>query len=223
MALVVNKADHQQVEASNFSAGRAEQTTIKAKFTGETVHIPDDCFLKSNHYIKTTNGLLEGKKLRKFWYIRYMWRLYALYCIICIFAWVHLGFALGVFIGSLLLFLLSCQYVKVSCISLRCVKKQPVIDGLSSLNEFVEVDVKRLSAEYAVARDAGYGRLCAESGKIEFQVFSPRAIQHMNSAQRRSVTMLILCVLQMIWASVWTYNAAVNNGSVVATLKWGSD
>ena len=80
-----------------------------------------------------------------------MWRLYVSYCIICIFAWVHLGITLQVFVSNFLLFLLSCQDVMVSCINLHCVKKQLVIDNLSNLNDFVEVDVNCFSAEYAMA------------------------------------------------------------------------
>ena len=122
MAVVVNKTGYQQIQGGDFSSRRVEQTTVTAQFTGTDVDIPNNCFLNSNHFIECTNGMLEGKKLRKFWYYRWMWqlhvcKLYVLYCIACFFVWIHLGVAIGMFIGSLLLLALSCQYITVLAVT----------------------------------------------------------------------------------------------------------
>ena len=229
MAVVVSKTGRQEVQSTDFSAKKVEQTTVSAKFTGKKVNIPKDCFLWSNHFIECTNGYLEGKKkLHKFWYRSWMFylcinQLYVAYCFACFFVWIHLGFAIGVFICSLLLFTLGCQYIMVCSRSLHLVRKQPVVDGLSSLNDFVEVNVNHLSAEYAVARDAGYGRLCAESGMIEFQVFNREAVKYMNTATARSGAIFCLSMAQLVWAFIWICVGAASNGSVIASLKWGSE
>ena len=150
-------------------------------------------------------------------------KLYVAYCVACFFVWIHLGVAIGVFICSFLVFILACQYGTVCCRSLLVVKKQPTVDGLSSLNDFVEVNVNHLSAEYAVAWDAGYGRLCAKSGMIEFQVFSREAVKYMNSALMRTVAMLLVSMAQLMWAFLWICIGAANNGSLIVSLKWSSD
>lgn len=170
--------------------------------------------------------MLAGKKkLHKFWYPNWMFHLwdcelYVYYCIACFLVWIHLGVAIGVFICSFLLFILACQYITVCSRSLYHVKKQPVIDGLSSLHDFVEVNINHLSAEYAVARDAGYGRLCAESGMIKFQVFDRQAVKYMNSATVRSGVIFLLSMVQLVWASTWIFITATGYGSPFASLRW---
>ena len=229
MAIVVNQTDCQQLEGNDISSRNAvEQTTVSAQFMGIEVDITKDCFLWSNDCIKCTGGMAEGKRLRKFWYRCWMWqscvcKLYIVYCFACFFVWIHLVVAVGIFIGSFLFFVLSCQYITISWAKLLLVKKQPIVEGRSNLKDFVKVNVDHLSAEYAVARDAGYGRLCAESGMIKFQVLDEEVARYMNSATKRSVTMFIVSIVQLGWSGLWIYYGAHSNGSVLKSLQWSSD
>ena len=224
MAVVVKEIDCQQLEGSEFRVRKVEQTTVTVRFTGIPVEIPDDCFLLSNHYIECTSRVLKGKKLQKFWYHRWMWplgicafgdvktfsilRYQVVYCVVAFFIWESLCVAMGMFIIGFLAFLLSCQYITVCCTSLCLVEKQPIVEGHSRLNDFVDINVSHVSAKYAIALDAGYGCLCTKSGTIKLQVFNPKALEDINSAREHSVGLFFLSIAMMGWTGLCIYSNA---------------
>lgn len=222
VTLVVNDTDYQLMEVDDAEAGRVHNTTLSDQLTGKGVFVPNNCFSRSNHYIKCSRHYLkEDIKLRKFWYFRGLRELYFLYSFGCLFAWVHMCVALGVIIVSFLFGLLFCQYMSVSCKSVRRVRKQPVIPSLESENNFIEIRRKQLSPEYVVAQNTGYGRLTSSAGMIEFQVFNLRAISLMKSAACFSIFMFLMCIIQILWGGLWlVINTSLAPGSVLESLQW---
>ena len=221
MVVVLSKTDCQQREGRDFGVKKVERTTVTAKFIGVPIEIPNDCFSMSNYFIECTNDVLKWK-LHKFWYHRWMWLLgiwvfgercrVVKYCLVAFFIWESLCVAKGIFIISFLVFVLSCQYLTVCWASLLPVKKQPIVEGHSMLNDFVDININHVSAKYmyAVARDEGYGRLCTESGMIRFQVFNRKGLEYMSSARDYSVGMFFVSITLMGWAGFCIYC----NGSV---------
>ena len=162
MAVVVNKTDYQQLQGSDFSSRKVEQTTVIAQFTRTAVDVPNDCFLQSNHFIKCTNVVKKGRKLCKFLYGRWMWqihfwKLYIVYCIACFFVWVHLAVAIVIFLSSFPLFCLSVQYIVICSVCRSC-------------DEFKEIDERAMKYMNS-ARKRSWAMVLLSTAQIFWALF----------------------------------------------------
>lgn len=221
MALEVKHTTSRSVATGGFEAGRFQHTSLSAKLIGKDVIVHNNCFSQTNHKIDRSRDFIpKDIKLRKFWYSSGLREVYFVYSFACIFAFLQFVVAAVVVIVSFLCSILFLQYMTVCCYTLPRVKKQPVIPGLGSLNDFVEININHLSAEYATAHNAGYGQLIAAKGTIKFQVFHPRVIGLMNEATNWSVIMFLMCLVQILWGCVFIYLGAANSGSLIGGLRW---
>lgn len=218
MALSVTHTNYQLATASDFEAGRLDRTAVTARMTGRSVYVPRNCFSRSNHYIKCSRDYIRDDiRLDKYLYVVGLKEIYIIYSFICFFAWLHSLAALAFTLASIVFCMLFCQYMYVGCRTIPLVKKQPLIHGLDLdlANDFVEVSIDRLSAEYVQARNAGFGIVGSSSRTVEFQVLGPNALDQMYKAKSMSVGFFLLSLGQIAWGCLWSVVGALNHGSIV--------
>ena len=171
---------------------------------GQTVHLPDNCYVRTNHFIKQSRDFVRSPvKLRQFWRFPWMRLFFAIYFLLtlpCFVTWLYACIACFITILWLLFFL---QHVYVLAFSLRIVMKQPVVPNLRKLNAIYELQVDQIQGVYRQVRQFGIGTVATSRESIKFQVFNREGYQTMLAAKHWSRIMIVFTLILFVWSLSW--------------------
>ena len=197
----------QAVQVGEVQAARAAQERIQVRKFGKSVSLRDSIYSKTNFYIQQSRPYIPHKKLRTYFYIRFMRWVFLIYCVLCIpmpfvpnFMWPWAAATGGIALIWLLIF---AQHMHVVYWTIPQVLSQPIWpdDVQSSENDFYEFTLERVEGVYLTARDSGIGIVQAASGSIKFQALNETA-----ACKVRKSCCLSCC---MLWVTIVAFSVSV--------------
>ena len=190
------------VQAGNVSGAHVNYTDVKVKHVGVPIKVPKNCFSQTNHMLTQIKDYLPpGVTVKHFTFFPYLqWIIFIAFLLgfLAIFPWVPRVVSIIMFCIVLVCFALTCQYVHVCRKSLPWLRLVPVIDGLTSLNSHIEVEVNHTEGTFLKAREAGLGQVITASGKIKLLVMAPRMAKYIAQSRVVSVLLFMLGFVALI-------------------------
>ena len=207
----------QAVQVGEVQAARAAQERIQVRTFGKYVTLRDSIYSKTNFYIKQSRPYIPHKKLRTYFYIRFMRWVFLIYCVLCIpmpfvpnFMWPWSAVTGGIALIWLLIF---AQHMHVVYWTIPQVLSQPIWpDNVqSSGNDFYEFTLERVEGVYLRARDSGIGIVQAASGSIEFQALNETAACRVRRSRCLSCCMLWVTIVAVaVSAGIFAFRFSAN-------------
>ena len=202
----------QAVQVGEVQAARAAQERIQVRKFGKSVSLRDSIYSKTNFYIQQSRPYIPHKKLRTYFYIRFMRWVFLIYCVLCIpmpfvpnFMWPWAAATGGIALIWLLIF---AQHMHVVYWTIPQVLSQPILsdDAQPQENDFYEFKVERVEGVYLSARDSGIGIHQAAAGSIKFQALNETAACTVRKSCCLSCCMLWVTIVAVaVSAGIFAY------------------
>ena len=97
--------------------------------------------------------------------------------------------------------LIYCQHLRVLKKTFPWVLCQPVILNLRTDNKHLKVAITSLEGAYLSACNSGIRLVSQVTAKIEFHIFSPKAVENMKWTKVYSIVYSMLTTLACVWAA----------------------
>lgn len=191
--------------AGDVQAGLLQGENIQLQEVGVSAVVDNYMYSKANFYIEGSRAYVGKQKLTRYFFIKWLHWLYVPIFIGSFFTPFNFIASFVLFGVNLLVFINYFQHMYVNITTMWYVLKQPSLpDNMLKRNNMIyELTLERFVAIYASSHRAGFGRVVANKGTIQFQVFRRSAIRVMKNCVITS-TLCFLCSLFMfVYCYVW--------------------
>ena len=203
----------QKIQASQCETVEAEvnYTVLTVNDVGTPAKVSNDSFGRANFIIHNSQEYIPSQyKLHQFVYLHGFLHIFFIYFVVSIIAFVHWIASLIVLVISVMIFLLSCQYIHVCRTTIPWMMKLPVMNLGGALNKFIEVDIKNINGAFLDAKEANIGCVTAQGAKMKFLLISPVMLYAIRKSIKITIVLFTVSFFDIIFAFVLLYV----NGSI---------
>ena len=211
MSVKVQKLQVQAAGQHDTVGAEVNYTELTVNDVGTPTKVSNDSFARTNFIIRNSREYIPSQyKLYRFVYLHGFLRIFFLYFVVSIVAFVHWIASLIVLVISIMIFLLSCQYIHVCRTTIPWMIKLPVMNLGDTLNTFIEVDIKNINGVFLDAKEASIGCVASRGAKMKFLLISPEMHFAFLKSVRMSIFLFIVAFLDISFGLVFLYfNASI--------------
>ena len=200
------------VQVDGVQAAKATQVRSQLSKFGRTVFLRKSIYVKTNHYIEQSRPYIPQRRLRTYFYIRFMRWVFLIYCVLCIpmpfvpnFMWPWSAVTGGIGLIWLMIF---AQHMHVVYWTIPQVLSQPILSDVVQPreNDFYVYTRERVEEVFLSAWDSGIGIVQSASGSasasIKFQALNETAARTVRASSCLSCCMLLVTILVITLSAI---------------------